>query len=134
MVVIMNSWIVTMYPSAPWKLICSTCHSFPFLFRLPRTWLLWATRRVFLEKQRTLTLPMHLVHVPSFNWSLCKSLTFVNLYMLFCVLFFVRVCFPFWPLSLDYIFFYFRWNLDYPLLNYMKTPWPVLTKLGRHDV
>ena len=29
-VVIINSWIITMYPSAPWKLICSTCQfSFP---------------------------------------------------------------------------------------------------------
>ena len=33
--VIMNSWIVMVYLSAPWKLICSTCHSLPFLFCLP---------------------------------------------------------------------------------------------------
>ena len=26
-------------PSSPWKLICSTCPSFPFLFRQPWTWL-----------------------------------------------------------------------------------------------
>ena len=36
-VVIINSWIVTVYPSAPWEPTCSTYHNFPFLFRLPRT-------------------------------------------------------------------------------------------------
>ena len=39
MVVVMNTWIVTAYPSAPWKRVCSTCHSFPFLCRLPWPWL-----------------------------------------------------------------------------------------------
>ena len=39
MVVIMNLWIVTVYTSAPWKVICSTCHDIPFLFPLPCTWL-----------------------------------------------------------------------------------------------
>ena len=39
MVVIMKPWIVMVFPSAPWKLICSRCHIFPFLFRLPLTWL-----------------------------------------------------------------------------------------------
>ena len=40
MVVIMNSWIVTMYPIAPWKLLFySTCHIFHFLFILPWIWL-----------------------------------------------------------------------------------------------
>ena len=62
MVVIMNSWVVVVYPSAPWEPICSPCHSFPFLFCLPRTWLLWATLWVFLEQQRTLTLLAHLFH------------------------------------------------------------------------
>ena len=38
MTVIMHSWIVTVYPCAPWKLICSTYHSFPLLFRLPWNW------------------------------------------------------------------------------------------------
>ena len=38
-VVIINSWILTVHPSAPWKLICSTCHSFPFLCLLSWTWL-----------------------------------------------------------------------------------------------
>ena len=39
MLVTMNSWIVTVYPFASWKLICSTYHSFPFFFRLPWTWI-----------------------------------------------------------------------------------------------
>ena len=38
MVVILNSWIVTVYPFAPWKMTCSMCHSFSFLFLLHRTW------------------------------------------------------------------------------------------------
>ena len=33
--VFMDWWTVTVYQSAQWKLICSTCHSYPFLFRLP---------------------------------------------------------------------------------------------------
>ena len=66
MVVIINSWIVTVCQSATWTLICSTCHNFPLLFRLPRTWLLWATQRVFVEKRRTLTQPVHPVHAPRF--------------------------------------------------------------------
>ena len=33
----MNSWIATMYSYATYKLICSTCHNFTFLFRLPWT-------------------------------------------------------------------------------------------------
>ena len=36
-VVIVQLWFITMFPSAPWKLICSMCHSFLFLFRLPWT-------------------------------------------------------------------------------------------------
>ena len=40
MVINMNSWIFPVYSSAPSKLICSMCQRFPFLVRLPRTWLL----------------------------------------------------------------------------------------------
>lgn len=36
MFVIMNSLIVTVYPSAPWIPICSPCHIFLFLFRYTR--------------------------------------------------------------------------------------------------
>ena len=47
MVAIMNSWIVTVYPSTLWKLICSTCQfSFP-LSATPDWTFLWATRWVF---------------------------------------------------------------------------------------
>ena len=69
--------------SAPWKLICSMCHSFPLSFVYPGLDFLWATRRVFLEKQRTLTIPVHLVHAPSFLWSPSCSFTFVTLCVLF---------------------------------------------------
>ena len=55
MVIIMNSWILSVHPSASWKLICSTCHSFHFLLHLPWTWLWWVTGRMFLEKQGTLS-------------------------------------------------------------------------------
>ena len=47
----MNSWIVTVYPSSPREPICSTCHSFLFLFRLPQTCLFSVIRRMFLEKK-----------------------------------------------------------------------------------
>ena len=57
-IVVMNLWIVTVYPSAPWKLICTTWHSFPFIFRLPALDVLRATRCVFLEMQRTHILPV----------------------------------------------------------------------------
>ena len=81
-VAIMNSWIVTMYQSALWKLICASCHSFPFLFRLPRTWIMSNSAGVS-GKPRTLTLPVHLVHGPIFWWSHSYSNAFVTLYVLF---------------------------------------------------
>ena len=64
MVVIKNSWIVMMYSSAPWEQfvhlgIVFLC-SFVFLGRD----ILWAA---FLEKKRTLTLSVHLVHASSFS-------------------------------------------------------------------
>ena len=37
----------------------------------------------FLKKQRTLTLPMHLVHAPSVYWNASCSFTFVILYVWF---------------------------------------------------
>ena len=79
-----------------------SCHTFPFLFRLPWTWLFMSDSvGVSRKKQRTLTLPKHLVHAPSFYWSPSCSFTFVNLYVL-CWLFIfivVRFCYLF----LDYI-------------------------------
>ena len=67
MVIIMNSWIVTVYPSAPWEPVCSMCHSFLSSFVYSGLDSLWATRRVFQEKQRTLTQPVHLVNDPNFS-------------------------------------------------------------------
>ena len=43
-------------------------HSFLFLFRLPWLDFLRATRLVYLEKQTTITLPVHLIHDRSFWW------------------------------------------------------------------
>ena len=91
MVVIMNPWINTVYPSTPWKLIYFTSHSFPFHFCLPWIWLLCATRRVSLEKTETLILPVHLVHDPRPLWSPSCSFTLVTLY-LFSLLFYILCC------------------------------------------
>ena len=64
-VVTMNSLIVNVFPSVPWKLICSTCQ-FSFLFRLSRTWLFMSNSAcVSRKKQRALILPVHLVHAPN---------------------------------------------------------------------
>ena len=52
---------------------------------------LWATQWVFLEKQRTLTLPLQLFHAPSFYWSPICSFTLVTLYVLLW-LFYVLCC------------------------------------------
>ena len=49
------------------KMDWSTYHTIPFLIRLPRTWFLWATRQLFLEIQRTIILPVHLVHASNFQ-------------------------------------------------------------------
>ena len=67
MVVIKNSWIVTVYPSAPWKLIGQRVVVYLSSFVYHGLDFLWATRQMFLEKQRTLTLPLNLFHAHSFN-------------------------------------------------------------------
>ena len=83
MVVTMN-WLTNMVrPSQTWEMTCFPCHSFPSLFYTGHD-IIWATWRVFHEKQRTLTLPVHLVHTPSFWWSPGRSFIFS-----FCVLDFV---------------------------------------------
>ncbi len=74
------------WPSQKWDMTCFLCHSFPSSFNTGHD-IIWSTRRVFHEKQRTLTLPVHLVHTPSFWWSPGRSFIFSFL----CVLFFV-VC------------------------------------------
>ena len=58
----------------------STCHSLPHLY--PGLDFLWATRRVFVEKQTTLTLPGHLVHASFFS-----GVRVAHLLLLLC-----RVC------------------------------------------
>ena len=56
--------------------------------------ILCATWQVFLEKQRMLSLPVHLVHASSLYWNLGCSFTFVSLCCLGYFMFFV-VCFYF---------------------------------------
>ena len=63
------------------KLIYSTGHSFPFLVCLPGLHFLWATRRMFLKKQRTLAQPVHLVHAPSFFSGIQAAHLLLLLYM-----------------------------------------------------
>ena len=89
-VVIMSSWIVTVYASASWKLICLTCHIFPILCRysidtqekLIFLWMNNFTRRVFLEKLGTPAPPVHLDHNPCFWLIAICSFTFVTLFVL----------------------------------------------------
>ena len=52
-------------------------------FVYPGLDLLWATRRVFREQQKTFTLPVHPVHAHGFKWSPICLFTFVTLYLLF---------------------------------------------------
>ena len=80
-VVIMNSWIFRVYQHLKNQFahhVMGFLSSFIYL----ELDLIWATQLVFLEKQRTFTLPVHLVHAPSFCWS-HFSFAFVS----FCVLF-----------------------------------------------
>ena len=57
---------------------------------------LWATSRVFLEKQRTLTLPVYLTHAPSFLFEseLHLLLKLCMYYFNYYLFFVVSVCFP----------------------------------------
>ena len=60
-IVTTNSWIVTVYRTAPWNLICSPCHGFPFpFFFLPSIWL-------FKSKGR-LPYRCNLSMLPVFSW------------------------------------------------------------------
>ena len=102
-VVITNSWIVTVYPSTPLKLICSTCHGFLFLFRLPWIWLFMSNSAVFLEKQRTLTLPVHPafsgVRVAHLRLLICMHYFGYFMFFVMCVYF---QCWVFGLHSLDF--------------------------------
>ena len=74
MVVIMNCWIVMLYPSAPWKLILFTMLEFPPLFSSTSDVTLYENSAGFsLEKQRMLTMLLvfsriWVVHLPLFLW------------------------------------------------------------------
>ena len=88
MIVIMNSRIVTVYHL---HMRTDLFNALVFLssFVYPGHDFLWATRWVFLERQRTLTLPVHVVHAPSFLVEF--EFTFVSLYVLFW-LFYILCC------------------------------------------
>ena len=81
----------------------------------------WVTRLVFLEKQMTPPLPLHLVQAPSCKLSPSCSFTFFTLYILFWF-FYVLCCvsvFYIWPLYLDNItrFPLKSWFLDYSVFG-----------------
>ena len=102
MVVIMNSWIVTLYPSAPLKkLVCLRCHSFYFLLCLPRTCLFVSNSTGASRKAEDAysTRAPGLCFQPNFKWSL-GCFYFCLVYVRFFV---VIVFFLAWSLSLDYI-------------------------------
>ena len=114
MIVIINSWIVTMYRSAPWKLI-SMCHSFHFLFRLPWTWVfLWATRWVFLE-----SLHYRVAHLLLLQYILVVLMLFVVcLFSIFDHYLWIKVYwfpleswFPWFVLVLTKLFFLYKVHL-----------------------
>ena len=75
-------------------MICSTCHSLPFIFCQPLTGHLLATRRVFMEKQKTRSLLVHLVHAPSF-------------YCFVFVVFLLLLSYGFYFVCIIFVIFYF---------------------------
>ena len=79
---------------------------FPFFFRLHWSWLLWALKRAFLETQRTFTLPVYLVHAPSFFMESELLISFCYfvciILVILCSLLRLSVSHV-WSLSLDYI-------------------------------
>ena len=90
-------------------------------FVYPGLDLLWATRRVFLEKQRTLILPLHLVMHPVFS-----GIRVAHLILLLCMydfgyfkFFVLYVCFPclvFVPALHSFDYRYNLGSLDYSLI------------------
>ena len=66
---------------APWELICSTCHTFPFRFPLPWAWLfLWRQLGRFLEKQGTFTHRCAWYMLQIFRW-----VRFTLILLLLCI-------------------------------------------------
>ena len=72
---------VTVYPSAPWKLICSMCHSSSFIYR--GLDFLWTTQQVFPGKQRSAN--------PTGAPGPCSQLFELELLIYFCTLY-VQQC------------------------------------------
>ena len=93
MVVIMNLLIVTVHPAARWEPIYSTCHSLPFLFRLPWTWLFMNKWAAFSRKSRGST------DAPGAH----LLLLFCTCYFGYFIFFVAFTVFRVWSLSMDYI-------------------------------
>ena len=93
-VVIMNMWIVKVCASTPWKPICPTCHSFPFPFHVPRTWLRQNTADVPRKAAVAYNISATGLY---FYWSPSFSFNFVALYVLIWLfyVFFPVVCVSF---------------------------------------
>ena len=161
MVVITNSWIVTEYQSAPWERISSTCHSitevimntsgpwelicsqshyFHSLFRQPRTWILWATWRVFLEKQRMLIFPVHLDHASDLSSS-C-SFAFVSLYVVFLLSYSLCCMYLFSLSGLNPLIIFFRFRLEpwlpwliYQIQDaYVQVGWSTISVILKYQI
>ena len=122
-VVIMNSWVVTVYSFAPWKLICSTCHSFPLLFCLQRAWLFMSNSAGVSIKQG---------HLPYWcTWSMLQvfsGLRVAHLLLLLCMYYFgyfmffvVIVWFPCLVFVPGLHSFDFRYYLDYSYTHETET-------------
>ena len=88
-----------------------------FLFLLSRTLFLWETRRVFLGKQRTLTLLVLLFHAPRVR--VAYMLFSFCIYYFGCFMFFVWVCFLCLVLSLNYILLIFT-RIMFPLITLLQ--------------
>ena len=96
---------------------------FLFSFVYPGFDFLLPTRRVFLEKQKTLTLPVYATG-PCSKFLVESEVLIYFCYFVYIILFTLcpMLCmsvFHVWSLALDYIFFYFRSNLsslDYSLI------------------
>ena len=119
--VIINSWIITEYPSAPWEPICSTYYSFPSSFVYPGSEFLWATRRAFVEKRERLSYRLTWSMLVVFIKSLICSFTFVAMYVLFW-LFYVRCCLCLFYMSGLYPWIIFFWlSLESWFFDYCYT-------------
>ena len=96
-------------------------------FVYPGLDILWATRRVFLEKQETLTLLVHLFHAPSFKWSPSE--------LLICFCYFVcMILFTSCSWLCMSVFRNRSLSLDYILLITAITFVPLITLPQKHEL